>query len=127
LSPPPTPRPDVLTPEGGVVLVLADENSRTAWLVSRKSADEPIRAQPLNLPVLTAEQAYELWLLPPGEAPLSVGLLNDEQATELTLDEQLNQLIQPGLGMAVSVEPPGGSPTGAPTGPVVFTGSILEL
>jgi anti-sigma-K factor RskA len=29
--------------------------------------------------------------------------------------------------MAVSIEPPGGSPTGAPTGPVVFTGSIREL
>lgn len=25
------------------------------------------------------------------------------------------------------IEPPGGSPTGAPTGPVVYTGSILSL
>jgi anti-sigma-K factor RskA len=79
------------------------------------------------LPVLTEEQAYELWLLPPGEAPLSVGLLSDDASTELTLDEQLSLLVRPGLGMAVSLEPPGGSPTGAPTGPVVFTGSILEL
>ena len=127
LSPPPQPRPDVITPEGGVVLVLADEDSRTAWLVSRKSAEDPIKAQPLNLPVLTAEQAYELWLLPPDAAPLSVGLLNDQQTTELSLDEQLSRLMQPGLGMAVSLEPPGGSPTGAPTGPVVFSGSIHEL
>jgi anti-sigma-K factor RskA len=127
LTPPPQPRPDVVTPEGGVVLVLADEDSRTAWLVSRKSAEDPIKAQPLNLPVLTAEQAYELWLLPPDEAPLSVGLLNDERTTELSVDEQLSRLIQPGLGMAVSLEPAGGSPTGAPTGPVVFSGSIREL
>jgi len=35
--------------------------------------------------------------------------------------------MQPGVVMAVSIEPPGGSPTGAPTGPVVYTGSILEL
>jgi anti-sigma-K factor RskA len=26
--------------------------------------------------------------------------------------------------LAVSVEPPGGSPTGAPTGPVVFAGKL---
>jgi anti-sigma-K factor RskA len=26
--------------------------------------------------------------------------------------------------LAVSVEPPGGSPTGAPTGPVVYTGRV---
>jgi anti-sigma-K factor RskA len=127
LTPPPEPRPDVITPEGGVILVLADDDSRTAWLVSRRSASDPIKAQPLNLPVLTAEQAYELWLLPPGAAPMSVGLLNDEQTTELSLDEQLGALIQPGLGMAVSLEPAGGSPTGAPTGPVVFSGSIREL
>jgi anti-sigma-K factor RskA len=127
LLPPPVPRPDVITPEGGVVLVLMDDDSRTAWLVSRKSAQDPIKAQPLNLPVLTEQQAYELWLLPPEAAPLSVGLLNDEQTTELTLDQQLGALLQPGLGMAVSLEPAGGSPTGAPTGPVVFTGSIREL
>ena len=127
LLPAPVPRPDIITPEGGVVLVLSDEDSRTAWLVSRRSENEPIRAQPLNLPVLTEEQAYELWLLPPDAAPLSVGLLNDDQRTELTLSQQLNALLQPGVGMAVSLEPPGGSPTGAPTGPVVFTGSIHEL
>ena len=28
------------------------------------------------------------------------------------------------VGLAVSVEPPGGSPTGAPTGPVVFAGKL---
>ena len=127
LLPAPVPRPDALSVEGGVILVLTDEDSRTAWLVSRRSDKDPIRAQPLDLPVLTEEQAYELWLLPPGGAPLSVGLLNDEQRTELTLDEQLNTLLRPGVGMAVSLEPPGGSPTGAPTGPVVFTGSIHEL
>jgi len=127
LTPPPEPRPDVITPEGGIVLVLADDDSKTAWLVSRKSANDPIKAQPLNLPVLTREQAYELWLLPPDAAPMSVGLLNDEQTTELSLNEQLSRLIQPGLGMAVSLEPAGGSPTGAPTGPVVFSGSIREL
>jgi anti-sigma-K factor RskA len=27
---------------------------------------------------------------------------------------------------AVSVEPPGGSPSGAPTGPVVFSGKLIE-
>lgn len=127
LLPPPVQRPDAMTAEGGVVLVLTDDESRTAWLVSRRSADEPIRAQPLALPVLTEEQAYELWLLPPDGVPMSVGLLADDQQTELTLDEQIKALLQPGVGMAVSLEPPGGSPTGAPTGPVVFTGSILEL
>jgi anti-sigma-K factor RskA len=127
LIPPPEPRPDTFGVEGGVVLVLTDEESRTAWVVSRKSAEDPLKAQPLALPVLTLEQAYELWLLPPDAAPLSLGLLDDTGRTVLQVPENVNVLLQPGFSMAVSIEPPGGSPTGAPTGPVVFSGSINEL
>jgi anti-sigma-K factor RskA len=29
--------------------------------------------------------------------------------------------------LAVSLEPPGGSPTGAPTGPVIATGKLTNL
>lgn len=127
IIPPPKPQPDTLGVEGGVVLVLTDEQSRSAWLVSRQSAEDPLKAQPLALPVLTLEQAYQLWLLPPDAAPLSLGLLDDTGSTVLQVPEPINTLLKPGLSMAVSIEPSGGSPTGAPTGPVVFSGSINEL
>ena len=29
--------------------------------------------------------------------------------------------------IAVSVEPPGGSPSGAPTGPIVYTGELVPM
>ena len=127
LLPPLIQRPDVITVEGGVVLVLTDEESKTAFLISRPSADAPIRAQAIAASVMTVQQAYELWLLPPDAAPLSLGLLNDQGGTILQPSAALSKLMQPGIVMAVSIEPPGGSPTGAPTGPVVYTGSILEL
>jgi len=127
LLPPAVQSPGALTAEGGVVLVLSDADTRTAWLVSRQSDSSPIKAQALSVPVLTMQQAYELWLLPPGGAPLSLGLLNEQGGTLLQPGKDLSQLLQPGAGMAVSLEPPGGSPTGAPTGPVVYSGSILSL
>ena len=34
--------------------------------------------------------------------------------------------MQGAWGMAMSVEPAGGSPTGAPTGPVIFKGAVRE-
>jgi anti-sigma-K factor RskA len=117
----------MLTAEGGVVLVLTDENAKTAWLVSRQSLEAPIKAQALAVPVMTVAQAYELWQLPPDGARLSLGLLNEQGGTVLQLTTDLSQLVQPGVGMGVSIEPPGGSPTGAPTGPVVYSGSILSL
>ncbi len=127
LLPPAEQRPAALTAAGGVVLVLSDADTKTAWLVSRQSDSSPIKAQALSVPVLTLQQAYELWLLPPGGAPVSLGLLNEQGGTVLQPGEDLNHLLQPGAGMAVSLEPPGGSPTGTPTGPVVYSGSVLAL
>lgn len=126
---PATERSPVLQPaEGGFVMVLTDEDSKTAWLVSRQNDDKPIKAEAITVPVMTVAQAYELWLLPPGgAAPLSLGLLNQQGGTQLTPAAMISSMVQPGYAMAVSIEPPGGSPTGAPTGPVVYTGSILSL
>jgi len=119
----------VLQPaDGGFVMVLTDEDSKTAWLVSRQNEDRPIKAEAIAVPVMTVAQAYELWLLPPGgAAPMSLGLLNEAGGTQLTPAAMLGEMVQPGYMMAVSIEPPGGSPTGAPTGPVVYTGSVLSL
>lgn len=121
------PVPELPVAEGGFVLVLTDEESKTAFLVSRQDRDSPIRAEAITVPVMTVAQAYELWLLPPDSAPLSLGLLNEQGNTLLLPDLDVSQLVQPGYGMAVSIEPPGGSPTGSPTGPVVYTGSIKSL
>lgn len=63
-------------------------------------------------------QDHELWIIAPGAAPVSLGLLRGDT---LSVDYP-----QPPAGwiLAVSVEPAGGSPTGAPTGPVILTAEI---
>ena len=42
----------------------------------------------------------------------------------MRLADALAELMQQGATIAISVEPPGGSPTGAPTGPVVASGAL---
>ena len=76
-------------------------------LVSRLAGTRPAGAQD-----------HELWIIAPGSAPVSLGILGD---TPLTIDTP-----RPPAGwvLAVSVEPTGGSPTGAPTGPVILTAEI---
>lgn len=63
-------------------------------------------------------QDHQLWLIAPGAAPVSLGLLREGT---LSVDYP-----RPPAGwvLAVSVEPAGGSPTGAPTGPVILTAEI---
>ena len=36
-------------------------------------------------------------------------------------------MVRPSAALAVSLEPPGGSPTGKPTGPVLYQGRLLAL
>lgn len=68
-----------------------------------------------------AGQVQEVWIIAPDAAPVSLGLLEGE-----SLSVHYPQ-APAGWTLAVSLEPAGGSPTGAPTGPVLATGTITEL
>jgi anti-sigma-K factor RskA len=69
-----------------------------------------------------AGKDFELWVLPPGKNPVSLGVLKAEERIERPIDAMRAALIQPGTTLAVSLEPTGGSASGAPTGPVLYTG-----
>ncbi len=85
-------------------------------------ADGSLAVTDLGSPTAPAGRAYQLWALAQGAtAPVSLGVLPPEP-----------HVIPPGYASAgeqllVSEEPPGGSPTGAPTGPVVFGGTLTPL
>jgi anti-sigma-K factor RskA len=66
-----------------------------------------------------ADKSYELWAIEPGQAPKSMGLV-EEASLSRTLEQSPADLT-----LAISLEPTGGSPTGAPTGPVVFSGTLV--
>lgn len=63
--------------------------------------------------------SLELWHIEEGAAPRSLGLVDAAQAVQTPLE------AAPGDVVAVSLEPPGGSPTGSPTGPVLYSGPIV--
>jgi anti-sigma-K factor RskA len=70
--------------------------------------------------------SYELWVVPGGRAPLSLGLIERGGVTRVPLDRLPPDLVRQGSVLAISLEPAGGSPTGAPSGPVLFTGTLVE-
>lgn len=71
-------------------------------------------------------RALELWAIAPGEPPVSLGLLSDTAEGAVTLPEALRGRAAE-LTLAISDEPAGGSPTGAPTGAVLATGALTDL
>jgi anti-sigma-K factor RskA len=75
---------------------------------------------------LDAARAYELWALPAdGAAPVSLGLMPKSGRITLELSDAQRLALSRSRQIAISLEPPGGSPTGAPTGPVLFVTDIV--
>jgi anti-sigma-K factor RskA len=106
-----------------VVLAANPQAAQTlnASFVASVSADgRALVLRPLADVPLAPDRALELWAVPPSGAPRSLGLVRAAGTTTL----QRAQLLRDTAAFAVSVEPAGGSPTGAPTGPIVSLGRI---
>ncbi len=74
-----------------------------------------------------AGRVLELWLIAEGAAaPVSLGVLPEEQSATLGIPETLVAALAGGT-LAISDEPPGGSPTGQPTGAVLAVGAVTGI
>ena len=111
------------------VAVVNGEQSQPLWLVRADVQEGRLAIKSINATAPAATNSYELWILPAGgAAPRSLGLLptgTGSVDTELPLE--LRPLLTSAQGLAVSLEPAGGSPTGAPTGPVVYQAAIISI
>lgn len=112
-------------PQAPVLIVMgaSDDAARAmnASFVASVSADgRALVLRPVGAVQLAPDRALELWAVPPDGAPRSLGLVRADAATTLIRA----QLLRDTAAFAVSVEPPGGSPTGAPTGPIVSVGRL---
>ncbi|MFC7537750.1 anti-sigma factor domain-containing protein [Sphingomonas sp. GCM10030256] len=70
---------------------------------------------------------HELWVIPDGGTPRSLGVMRRDRPSMQQLEPLLAAQLRAGAGIALSVEPTGGSPTGQPTGPVVASGSLSQI
>jgi len=74
-----------------------------------------------------AGKSYELWLISSRlGAPRSLGVVGADEFTQRPLSGNYDLDTLRTATYAVSLEPAGGSKSGAPTGPVLFTGKAVE-
>ena len=107
------------------IALIQSEQQRTLWVLNVQP--DKIQATAQANVESRNDKDYELWMLPKdGSAPVSLGLLPEStQSTALNPPAEF-QLARVGA-LAVSLEPTGGSTTGAPTGPVLYTTDIITL
>jgi len=101
-------------PTAPAFLLTVDPQSRT--LVVRRVSATP-----------EAGRSYELWLISSQfPAPKSLGVVGNDEFTQRPIPGNFDVATLRAASYAVSLEPSGGSPSGVPTGPVLFTGKIVE-
>jgi anti-sigma-K factor RskA len=75
-------------------------------------------------PAKPAERDYELWALPTGGSPVSLGVLPVTGTTQRSLTAAQQTALANSAQIAVTVEQVGGSPTGAPTTKPIFVAPL---
>lgn len=113
---------------GGPALVatLADADGKP--LIA--AAFDPASGQVRFAPVAASDQSAigkvpELWVIEGKNPPQSLGVIDIAVGRSQTIPRDRLAGLKPGVILAISIEPTGGSPTGAPTGPVIATGKLL--
>lgn len=104
-------------PEAVLRAQLAANQSQVSYIV-QVSADQI--SLTLNGPAPGPTQSHELWLIEGDKPAVSLGVIG---AAPLSL----NRKLAPGMILAVSLEPLGGSPTRSPTGPVISLGPLEAI
>jgi anti-sigma-K factor RskA len=121
--PRPSPAP-VWVSTGYMVSNIQQDNGVTGWTATIDVQNARMVVVPAVASAFEPGRAPELWLIPSGQKPISVGMIMPDKPTTLALDAALLSRLGLTAVLAVSVEPIGGSPTGQPTGPVIAKGAI---
>jgi len=114
-------------PTQNYVALLADEQAHPVLYVSADRAGRLLNVKALAAIQLPSDKNMELWALPEKGAPRSLGLVSASGTTVVDLKSMADTAFAAVPAMAISIEPRGGSPTGLPTGPVVYKGAVVKL
>lgn len=104
------------------VAALSAGGGSPAVLVTYDRGARRLQVTPVAMPGQPG-RSLELWMIQGNGAPRSMGVVANDVPSARAIG------IDPASGMlfAVSVEPIGGSPTGAPTGPVLWSGKMVPV
>lgn len=117
--------PPVGVPAAGTVLIAQlqgeDGNMRLASVLDPASG-----RLTLSIAGLAAEAGTspELWVVPEGGAPVSLGLIPQAGSAERSLSPEQAELLIPGATLAVTFEDEATAPHDAPTPPIVLAGTL---
>lgn len=89
--------------------------------------DRYLKVEPLAVASVEPGRSLELWAIPADGVPVSLGVIPNDGKGRVELTEHQRTLIGTPTTLAITLEPQGGSPSGKPTGPVLYKGKLASL
>ena len=119
--------PPAERPEQPMVAVLAGDDAKPALIASVDREGRTLLVRAVAPVEVALDRTLELWALPATGNPRSLGLIAPSGVARIALPGPADSALAGVPALAVSLEPRGGSPTGLPTGPVLFSGPVQRL
>jgi anti-sigma-K factor RskA len=108
------------------VAVLEKDGAQPAFLVNFDLERRTLMVRNVSAPP-QAGKSYQLWLISKKfSSPRSLGVIGTEEYSRPQL-AAYDPVILNSATYSVSLEPEGGSPTGVPTGPMVYSGKLIQV
>lgn len=108
--------------------VVQEDTKGPLWLVSERGEPGRLSLRPVAASPADADKDYELWVVPDDGNPMSLGVIPVGKDTlQITLTPEARAALEASKTLAISLEPKGGSPSGAPTGPILHITRLHEL
>ncbi|QXQ06297.1 anti-sigma factor [Sphingosinicellaceae bacterium] len=103
------------SPTGGAILTATYDAARGAVILAPAGKSDAEGRTP------------ELWVIEGDKPPRSLGTIDIDTPTSHAIPVERLKGLAVGSTLAISLEPKGGSKTGAPTGPIVATGKLTGI
>lgn len=120
----PAPPPQIVAAAPMVAAMVLTENGGSQPAIYDAATGVVKMAGPMPIP---AGKSAQLWAIEGQAPPKPLGTFHSSESGILEAEAKSGALIGPGTTLAISIEPVGGSPTGAPTGPVIATGALTKV
>ena len=123
-------KPGTEAPEGTLVVVLAGGDAKPALVATAARTSRYLAVKAIAPVAVAPDRSLQLWMLPETGNPRSLGLVSTiapAGVARIELPAAADRTLQNIPALAISLEPAGGSPTGLPTGPVLYTGPVQRL
>jgi anti-sigma-K factor RskA len=105
--------------------LMSDAKGTPLWLISVHPEARRVDMKVVTANPVPAGKSYELWMIPDGGKPVPMGLMNETGVASETVTPELLARLSGAKALAISLEPKGGSPTGQPTGPVLWVAPLV--